>query len=723
MKDTPENRAALAKAERAIELNSELSAARAAYYISGQPTMSDQEYDAKERELAELAKNDSYIKDIASVLTTVGSDLQDDSNRYKHSSPMLSIENKYLVEEVEEWFDSLPAGSTVVIEPKIDGLSLALRYSDRKLVLALTRGDGEVGEDVTAQVYATPLIPKTLSPKFPETAVEIRGECFMSVNKFDELNVELEKNGGKKFASPRNLAAGSLKLKDLGEVKKRDLNFHPWQVIGLDPDPLGVSKDLEFLHRNSEFGKPSWRQPILVKIRSKQELAKAIQSLGEMREKMWHKALGMPTDGIVFKVEERKGRWAMGSGTKFPKWCCCYKYQTQDGETTLLDVVWQTGRLGTVTPVGILEPVNLGGAMTSRVTLNNMTFIKEMGLDYGDRIALKRSGDVIPLITGIAKKAEKSNPVKPPTNCWDCGEPVEEYIDPRSNITTWLCVNRKCGGMLKAHLVYIGQRTLLDIEGLGPQLAEKFVEEGVVEDIGDLYLWSRDLEKKIAKFGEDKVSDAIYDSGWPVVQTMELNRGLQGSKNNGWDKWLAALGIPGVGAVLAKNIATHLALQPDDMASIPTLLKKLDEEGNYLEGIGAKKLEAIMAWCNDPIATEICRKLSEAGVQPKATFKPKALAGSSAPLSGELICVTGEFSELGDREYLQAILASLGAQIKGVSKKLTILVAGDGAGPSKLQKARELGIRLEDRIWLTKVFKDNNIQAKPKFDTEEIEDL
>lgn len=304
-----------------------------------------------------------------------------------------------------------------------------------------------------------------------------------------------------------------------------------------------------------------------------------------------------------------------------------------------------------------------------------------------------------------------------PSSCPACGSQVEVFEDPGSKVLTCYCTDFNCPGKLKGHLVYIGQRTMLDIEGLGPQIVEQIVDDGVIGDIGDLYLWSRTMKGFLEKYGEDKLEAQIRKEGYPVAQTLSLLRGLEGSLEMNWDKWLAALGIPGVGLSMAKSIAIYLELDSQALPDLHKILMKLGDKD--VEGLGAKKVAEIQKWCLLPTTGDCLQKLYDAGVRPKALASPKHLTGPT-PLAGQNICVTGEFDSIGDRDYIHECLKSLGAQIKGISKKLTILVAGDGAGPSKMQKAKEIGtIRIEDLSWLKTVFEVNNIPFKPKFEVEE----
>jgi DNA ligase (NAD+) len=702
-----------------LELNLKLVAARHAYYAEASPIMTDEEYDKVEQELKTLVLNEPDLKRYATVLTTVGSDLRDSANRVKHKTPMLSLENNFVIADIQNWMRSLPVGTNVCLEPKIDGLSLSLRFIDRKLVLATTRGDGEVGEDVTAQVFASPNIPKTLHRDFPATPVEIRGEAFILDAVFQRLNAEAAAVGDKAYANTRNLAAGTLKLKNLKEVANRDLRIQPWEVHGLPDNPLGASKDLEYLATHNEVGKPSWRQAQLYRVSDPEMLPKAIEDVRKIRETVWHKGLGMQTDGIVLKVENRDLRKKLGHGSKYPNWACCFKFQSLNGVTELKGIEWSGGRSGILTPVGLLEPINLGGSVISRVNLNNMSFIQNLGLSLGCRVNIIKSGDVIPMVSALVEPGTIQ--IQAPSLCPQCQAKTEMIEDPKSKVQSCYCTDFNCPGKLKGHLVYIGQRTMLDIEGLGPQLVEKIVDDGVITDIGDLYLWAKAMTGFQQKYGDDKLEAQIRKEGYPVAQTLSLLRGLEGSLEMNWDKWLAALGIPGVGSSMAKAISQYLELDPEALPDLHKIILRIGDEGTELEGLGVRKFAEIEKWAKLTTTGETLQKLYDAGVRPKALPKPKALTGPT-PLAGELICVTGEFDSIGDREYIQKCLVGLGAQIKGVSKKLTILCAGDGAGPSKLSKAKELGIRVENKKWLLQVLEQNKVELKPKFAVEDLEE-
>lgn len=393
--------------EMIIEVNDELIAARHAYYVQSKPVMSDQDYDRLERSLAGMVEGMPQFRRLATVLYTVGSDMVHSSGRIRHITPMLSLENKYDFDELREWCLQFP-DQQFIIEPKVDGASCSLLYLNRQLVKAVTRGDGLYGEDVTKQMAASGAVPLALPEAFfPATPVEIRGEVFISTQQFDKLNAELVTADEKPYASPRNLAAGSMKLLDLEAVKHRGLKFFVWQVEGVGQEYLEKRHlDAKYAHHAIQYVAkqcPQFPSPILVSAQDWQTVERLIDGqIRKEREVLWHRGLGMQTDGVVIKLVSPAGRKEAGAGSKLVNWAISFKYQNQSGRTTIRRIEWQTGRTGNLTPVGILDPLTLGGATISRVTLNNWSWMQELGITHLPcEIELIRSGDVIPKVVRV----------------------------------------------------------------------------------------------------------------------------------------------------------------------------------------------------------------------------------------------------------------------------------------------------------------------------------
>jgi len=387
-----------------IETNKKLMEASKAYYAKAQPIMTDEHYDLLEKDLKSMVSKLPQFTGLATVLTKVGSDIVDDKGRVRHSRPMLSLENQYTFDNVEAFVDKFPEGAAFVVEPKIDGASLAVQYLNRQLVKAVTRGDGEYGEDVTRQMVASDAIEVTLNPEFyPDSLIEVRGEVYMTSQQFDAINAESEK----KYASPRNLAAGSMKLQDLAAVKARGLKFYPWDVSGIPAEYLAkkhLSPDFAH-HQITYFAATITRNfnPTFSVFHNAAEINKALDGyLRIYRDTAMHQGRGIMTDGYVIKVASPTLRKEVGVGSKCPNWAVAFKYPSQGAVTTLISVTWQVGRSGGLTPVGELVPVNIGGVMVSRANLNNWSWMLDKGIkEVPCQVEVARGGEVIPQIVRV----------------------------------------------------------------------------------------------------------------------------------------------------------------------------------------------------------------------------------------------------------------------------------------------------------------------------------
>ena len=432
-------------------LNAKLQAARYAYYVESNPIMSDPEYDALEKRLKELVEQNPNLKVLATVLSAVGSDLVSSIGSVKHKEPMLSLDNAYTLEDIDKFTAEHPDDTTYTIEPKVDGGSLSVRYHDHRLWLALTRGDGTSGEDVTQAALTISDIPKVLPTILPHD-MEIRGEVFMTKAQFAKLNEPLLAAGKEPYKNQRNLATGSMKLKDAKEVRARGLSFQPWQIIGLEPTPGTTSPDmedpnvpmdvklreagrtglehsqaLEYVHRLA-----GTRQPHCWRVYNKAQLREAIEKNRILRATLWTEGLGMPTDGIVIKVESMEQRRALGLGTKSPKWAIAYKFPAERAVTTLRGVTWQVGRTGKMTPVAELEPVLCGGVTISKVNLNNLTWMTQMGITHVPcTVEIERGGEVIPKVECVIARGSGA-PITAPAICTECGGNLLAETDAKS---------------------------------------------------------------------------------------------------------------------------------------------------------------------------------------------------------------------------------------------------------------------------------------------------
>lgn len=700
--------------EAIVLLNAELVQHRHNYYVLNTPSVTDTEYDRLERQLAEMVQQLPQFRRLAPILDTVGSDVTGATGRIKHRTPMLSLENKYDFEELKSWCDKFPE-QKFILEPKVDGASAALHYINRKLVKAVTRGDGQFGEDVTKQMAASGAVPLELPEGlYPDTPVEIRGEVFITVGQFEKLNAELEAEGEKPYASPRNLAAGSMKLNDLEEVRKRGLRFFVWQVDGLSDEYLKKrSLSIDFAHHPILYVTRTCTFPAS-HITLEQDADSLIKLIdGQIRierETVWTKGLGMQTDGVVIKLSTPAGRKEAGVGSKYVNWGCAWKYPSEKKGTILRDVLWQTGRTGSMTPVGQLDPINVGGAVVRRVTLNNYGFIRELGVELGDEILLHRGGEVIPVCSGVNRKSPTATPIPEPTVC-ACGGPIVKTTNPKSGVISHWCESETCTEQLKARLEYLANRTVLEIDELGPELIAQLVEDEYVLSLSDLFEFATDITKGVATKGAAAVSSKLTAMGYGASQLLKMAASIEKCKTRDWDKWIAALDIPNIGRSLGKVLAIQCRLQSEDMPNIRDILRDAIMT-QKIEGIGEIRKEEAVAYLTNHGAwfCQETQRLYDLGVRPVALIQAAEPEGDQ-PLAGYVVCITGEFSE--EREKIAAKLSRLGATMKtGVSKKLTHLIVGEGAGRSKLTKAAELNLPKLDKAWLIETLEANGMKLE-----------
>ena len=697
-------------------LNAQLRQARYDYYVKSAPTMSDSEYDALEKELKDLVVEHPELAHLATVLNAVGSDIDVAFTQpIRHKTPMLSLENAYTRDDVDAFIADHPEATTYAIEPKVDGLSLSNRYVNHRLFLSLTRGTGTEGEDVTQAAMTIEDIPKVLHPSLPPD-LEIRGEAFVSKSVFDQLNAERIAQGKEPYANQRNLASGSLKLKDIREVAKRRLSFQPWQIIGLEPPEGEGTADMEnpYLSMGERLEAPGHtglehtqalemvhlacktRQPHSWRVYSKADLWDAIEKNRILRDTLWTHGLGMPTDGIVIKVEEQRTRDTLGAGQKVVHWGLAYKFPADRATTTLLGVTWQVGRTGKITPVAELEPVLVSGSTVRRGTLCNFTYLSKLGIAVRDKVTICKGGEVIPQVLGVAEADPQREPILAPVVCPECDtELVVRQED--EGVTTHSCPNVSCPGRLISHLIYLGDRAVMNIDGLGEVLADQFVRMNIAPTLGYLWAWAAEAEHLV---GTAEFEAQVAAAGFSVAQIRSLVASLVQARTAPWDKWLQGLGIPMIAREMAKVLANFLVLREDDLPNLCTKLLMLKEKD--VDGLGPERLASIKRWAFNATTQADLELLYVSGVRPTSTIL--TAEGGEAPLKGYTICVTGEFGF--PREVLFKILEGLGASAKtGMSKKVNLLLVGPtGAGRTKMTKAAELGTRTEGESWLRATF-------------------
>jgi DNA ligase (NAD+) len=522
--------------------------------------------------------------------------------------------------------------------------------------------------------------------------VEIRGEVVIGQSTLKTLNDELEATGQKPYASTRNLAAGTLKLGNLEEVRRRRLLFRPWDVIlphGALPDS-GVERLKDIV----ALGFAASDDRIVT---NREELSAAIE---EMLVILQEPGAEIGMDGIVIKVDSHKLREKLGRGSKFTNYQVCFKPQNQKAETILRGVEWQVGRQGKITPVAIVEPVTLGGVQIARATLNNYTWLSALGVRIGSRVALVRSGDVIPKITEVLEQPDDSIEIEAPTRCPDCGSPVAVSSEEDSTVAIHYCDSDICPGRICDLLTYIADRTVLEIDGLGPELAGKLIASGTVKSLttalSDLFQFQREIKTMMAP-ASGKAVALLLEKGFPVVLTLRMVESIDRAKTAPWPVWIAAMAIPMIGRRLGKVLATKLQLQPEDLPALPAKFAAIQLGG--IEGLGVSKLGELQRYAVNPAWIHLCSVLYEEGVRPVAIVS--ATSGGPKPLDGVSFVLTGEFDAIGPRDHITALLEARGAVAKsGVSKNVTHLIVGAAPGKSKLTKAEQLGIPQVGVSWL-----------------------
>jgi len=658
------------------QLNEQLQTAQKDYYV-GTPSISDAEYDALEVQLIALVETNPQFASIATVLNSVG-DSKNSETRILHDRPMLSIENYYTSESFCEAAKNY--GYFLLEEPKRDGISCELKYENGKLYQAVTRGDGEAGEDMTAQVKHCKAIPQTISVKYN---VRVRGELVMRNSELARIN----SLGGKIHSNTRNLTAGTMKQKDLSVVDSREIILVPWDLYSPTEDAKLPDSAYDRMKLTESFGFPKYEG---VRIPSAEIHSTLVSLLATLKNS------DITADGVVIKVDSHKLRNKLGVGNKYTKYQHCFKPQNLAAETTLLSIEYGLGRTGKITPVAILAPVNLGGAMISRATLCNETYMENLGIMIGATVKVLRSGDVIPFICGVVN-SKNAKPYVFPTTCLSCGTKLK--TDLTAKIVQRFCENSACPGKAAEQFAYISHRDTLEIDCLGDSMAIELVEHKIV-DIANLF-----------EFGNDIISSQNRNHGYPTtndlantygfrsgVNILKMVKSLETAKKATWDRWFASLGIENIGHSLGKDIAIALNLTSEDMKSLPKLLLNLPALN--LNKLGPVKTGAIIDWAKNASNITLCNRLYNAGVRPSVKNVP--VVASGAKLSGIKFVVTGTLS-IGTRKEISAQLVALGAEeLSAVSSSCNLLVVGEDAG-SKLEKAQKKGIKIVDEKWVKEV--------------------
>ncbi|MFZ9680313.1 MAG: NAD-dependent DNA ligase LigA [Bacteroidia bacterium] len=665
---------------RMDELVRQLNEHNRAYYILDQPQISDQEFDALLRELDELERQFPQWAVPHSPTQRVGGGVLENFIQRKHLRPMLSLGNTYSESEIlafhERCTKSLDQEIHYAIELKIDGVALSLHYENRALKYAVTRGDGVQGDDVTANVRTIEAIPLQLPDEAPTEAIEIRGEVYLPRNYWHQINQERTAAGEDPYANPRNLASGTLKLLDSSLVRKRRLSAWCYQLDGEGPVLSAHRTHHQRMNLLRDWGVPGCEyRAAPVKY---EEVLAFIQVWASRRHE-----LPFDIDGVVIKVDDFGQREELGYTAKSPRWAIAYKYPAQRVRTRLIDVLFQVGRTGAITPVACLEPVEVAGTLVKRASLYNEAEIRRLDLHLGDTVSLEKGGDIIPKVIEVhpMNRPPASQAVLFPVNCPDCH-------------TQLLCVealhycpnHRYCPPQVLGRLEHFVSRKAMNIEHLGTETLLQLLEQKLITDPADLYELHADRLATLDRTG--------------VKSIQRLLEALQTSKAVPFERVLYALGLRGIGEVASKTLARHFG-------SFERLSLATKEELIQIHEIGEKSADQILAWFADPLNQVLGRRLQAAGLSMEVARHDTAQG--HRPLTGCTLVVSGRFAGK-DRDTLKAQIEAAGGTIlSSVSPKLTYLVAGEEAGPSKLEKAQKLGITIIDEAYLMDLLNKSNL--------------
>lgn len=635
------------------------------YYSMNESLISDVEYDKLLKNLEKLEKENPQFANELSPSVNVGSSLKDTKfEKVTHKSPMLSLSNSYNIGDIEDFMKRAEkiilqerSGKTkidYVLEVKLDGLSISVTYEKGKLVKAVTRGDGIIGEDVTENVMQIKSVPKFLKENID---IEVRGEIVLPISKFHELNKKRMEEGEEIFANPRNAASGTLRQIDAEIVKERGLDCYFYFIVDSEKYNLLTHKDA--LNYIEKLGLKT--TGIGEVVESAEELEKRIEFWGTEREK-----LDYETDGMVIKVNSLELWNILGSTTKSPRWAIAYKFPAKQVSTKLLDITWQVGRTGKVTPVAELEEVEVSGSRVKRASLHNFDEIERKDIRIGDRVIIEKAAEIIPQVVKSIKEVRTGEEkiVVPPVNCPICNSVLEK----EEGLVDLKCTNKHCMGKVQGKIEYFVSRDGMNIIGLGERIIERFLELGFIKDITDIYNL-KNFRQDIAgleKMGEKSVENLLNS--------------IEESKKRDYSKTLYALGIPYVGKFLGNLLA-------EKSKNIETLMNMTEEELLMIDGVGEKVAKSVYSFMREPVNIEIIEKLKNAGVNFTLLKENKV---EKDVFQGKNFLVTGKLEKFTRKEIQEEIEKFGGKNLSAVSKNLDYLIVGKDAG-SKLKKAQDIG--------------------------------
>lgn len=650
---------------RINELRDELNRHNYNYYVANNPTISDFEFDALMKELQTLEAKHPEAFDPLSPTQRVGSDITKGFTQVRHEKQMLSLSNTYSVAEVDDFINRTRQALqvpdvTLVGEMKFDGTSISITYENGRLVRAVTRGDGTVGDDVTENVKTIRSIPLQL-PKgdWPEK-FEVRGEIVLPWDAFDRLNKEREFNEEPLFANPRNAASGTLKMQNPAEVARRGLDAWFYYLLG---DNLPADN-----HFDNMAAARCWGFKV-------SNIMKRLHSIKEVDDfiSYWdteRKTLPVATDGLVFKVDSLRQQLNLGATAKSPRWAIAYKFQAERALTRLKSVSFEVGRTGVITPVANLEPVLLSGTIVKRASLHNEDIIRQLDIHDDDMVYVEKGGEIIPKITGVDTDSRNmfSTPVTFVSHCPACGTPLLRI----EGEAAWVCPNKYgCPPQIAGRIAHFVSRKAMNIDGIGDETVDQLIAAGLLKNIADLY----DL----------KANQLMGLERFAVKSTIKLIEGIKDSKNIPFERVLFALSIPGIGEISAKKLARAVK-NIDNLISMPL------EQLTAIEDIGSGLAANIKEYFDDENNKAIIERLRSAGLQ--FEIAQNTNTETSDKLAGKTIVISGTFSRHSRDEYKAIIEQNGGKNAGSISKKTSFILAGENMGPAKAEKANSLGIPL-----------------------------
>ncbi|MEW6402597.1 MAG: NAD-dependent DNA ligase LigA [Chloroflexota bacterium] len=660
------------------------------YHVLDNPVISDLEFDKLMNELKQIeADHPDWITPDSPTLRA-GAAPADRFVKVRHPAPILSLANAFGADDARGWFervkkiDDRVEKAKFVVEPKIDGLSVVLHYRDRIFVQGATRGDGEIGEDITANLRTVKTIPLRIpvdqKAKLPiPNYLVIRGEAYMPIEEFEKLNQRLEEAGQKTYLNPRNTAAGSLRQLDPALTASRPLTLLVYQVIYSEGGKVPTSQ-WELLEWFKALGFPV--TDIAKRFDDFEEAIAYTESWDKKRDELHYEA-----DGMVIKIDDLKLAADLGFVGKDPRGAIAFKFPAREVTTKLLDIRVSVGRTGVLIPNAVLEPVEVGGVVVERATLHNFDYIAEKDIRVGDRVLVKRSGEVIPYVIGpvVDARTGKEKKYKPPANCPACGQPVERI----EGEVAWYCVNAACPAQLIRNVEHFVSRGAMDMVGLGTKIVEKLFEAGKIRDVADIYKLNRaDILEAVTK------KDRKTEKEPPGKIADNLLASIETSRSRSLARLIAALGIHGVGEVSAADLARTFT-------DLDAIAKASADDLQQIAGFGPSIAESIADWFSRPANKNVIRKLKAAGVWPKGGEEVRGKK-QEGKLNGLTFVVTGTLPTLS-RDGVKELIESNGGKVTdSVSKKTSYLVLGEAPG-SKLEKAKSLGVKIIDEAELQKL--------------------